>query len=75
MRNYAEVAEDPQVWANGYLHEADGERTVGTPIRFSDTPARVGGPAPELGQHTEEILLEAGLTWDEITTLRDAGAI
>ena len=75
VRNYAQVAEDPQVWANGYLHEADGERTVGTPIRFSDTPARVGGPAPELGQHTEEILLEAGLTWDEITTLRDVGAI
>jgi crotonobetainyl-CoA:carnitine CoA-transferase CaiB-like acyl-CoA transferase len=31
--------------------------------------------APEVGQHTEEILLEVGRTWDEITALKDKGAI
>lgn len=75
VRNYAEVAADPQVWANGYLHDDDGTTNVGTPIRLSATPARVGGPAPELGQHTEDVFLEAGYTWEEITALRDAGAI
>ena len=34
-----------------------------------------GEIAPELGQHTEEVLLEAGFTWDEIAALRDAAAI
>jgi formyl-CoA transferase len=30
---------------------------------------------PELGQHTEEVLLEGGFTWDDINSLREAGAI
>jgi crotonobetainyl-CoA:carnitine CoA-transferase CaiB-like acyl-CoA transferase len=29
--------------------------------------------APELGQHTEEVLLEAGLDWEAITRLREDG--
>jgi crotonobetainyl-CoA:carnitine CoA-transferase CaiB-like acyl-CoA transferase len=33
------------------------------------------GAAPELGQHTEEILLETGLDWDEISELRESGAL
>ena len=43
-------------------------------MKFSDTPARTGEVAPELGQHTEEILLEAGFTWDDIAALSAAGA-
>jgi formyl-CoA transferase len=35
----------------------------------------VQGPGPELGQHTEKILLEAGYGWLEIEALKDAGAI
>jgi len=33
------------------------------------------GPAPELGQHTEEILLELGHDWDAIAGLRESGAL
>ena len=44
-------------------------------MTMSETPGRVQGPAPELGQHTEEVLLEAGYTWGEIERLKDAGAI
>jgi crotonobetainyl-CoA:carnitine CoA-transferase CaiB-like acyl-CoA transferase len=45
------------------------------PWRFSETPARVMPSAPELGQHTEEVLLSLGYAWDDITALRDGGAI
>ena len=34
-----------------------------------------GSHLPELGEHTEEVLLEAGFTWDEITALSAEGAI
>jgi crotonobetainyl-CoA:carnitine CoA-transferase CaiB-like acyl-CoA transferase len=32
-------------------------------------------PAPDLGQHTEEVLLELGLTWEELAACKGAGAI
>ena len=71
---------DPQAWDNGYLTtvtDASGNEvtTVGSPIRLSSTPSRVVPDVPELGQHTEEVLLEAGLSWDDIEALRTAGAI
>ena len=75
VRTYAEVADDPQVWDNGYLAEVDGTRVVGTPIRLSDTPAIVGGPAPELGADTMEVLAAAGYSDDELAELLAAGAI
>lgn len=54
----------------------DGEDvpTVGPPVRLSRTPGSLRHLAPELGQHTEEVLLEAGLDWDEINALRETGA-
>jgi len=74
--DFAAVAADPQTWANGYFAlDESGAPIVGSPLQFSDTPTRTGGPAPELGQHTEEVLLEHGCTWDDIAALRDAGAI
>jgi formyl-CoA transferase len=44
-------------------------------VQLSETPGRVQGPAPELGQHTEEVLLELGYDWDKIIALKEAGAI
>jgi crotonobetainyl-CoA:carnitine CoA-transferase CaiB-like acyl-CoA transferase len=38
-------------------------------------PPGIARPAPHLGEHTDEILLEAGLAVDEIAVLREAGAI
>jgi formyl-CoA transferase/CoA:oxalate CoA-transferase len=79
VRDYAEIAADPSVWENGYLVRAGAagieSDAVATPVRFSDTPAAVSGRVPELGQHTEEILLEVGYTWDDIAGLRESGAI
>jgi crotonobetainyl-CoA:carnitine CoA-transferase CaiB-like acyl-CoA transferase len=80
VRDHREVAEDPQVYANDYLVEVEHPewgpiRVVGSPISMSATPTRWGVVAPELGQHTEEVLLEAGFEWPEIEAFRDEGAI
>ncbi len=79
LRNYAEIAADPQSWVNGYLVEVEHPQwgrtaALGHPIRFGETPAKPGAVAPELGQHTEEVLAEAGLSWEEIAALRERGA-
>jgi formyl-CoA transferase/CoA:oxalate CoA-transferase len=79
VRDYAEVVADPGATENGYfavVEQPDGGTVtvVGCPIRMSDTPLAAGAVAPELGQHTEEVLLEAGFDWDGIEALRAEGA-
>jgi len=48
-------------------------RVVNSPVEFGDTPTQPHRAAPELGQHTEEIALEIGLSWDEIARLKASG--
>ena len=48
--------------------------TIGVPAKFSATPAEVSLPAPLFGQHTREVLTEAGFTSDEIEALFAEGA-
>jgi formyl-CoA transferase len=50
-------------------------RMVAPAVHLSATPGRIERPAPEFGQHTEEVLLAAGYTWEEIETLRGTGGI
>jgi len=76
VRDYAQVVADPQAWANGYVAtDDDGATVVGTPVRFGESATTTGSVPPELGQHTEEILLELGYSWGDIAGLRDTGAI
>jgi crotonobetainyl-CoA:carnitine CoA-transferase CaiB-like acyl-CoA transferase len=80
VSTYDQVVNDPQAFANGYVVNIDHPdrgpiRTYGCPIKFGGTPVEVDLTCPELGQHTEEILLEFGFTWDEIGALRDRRVI
>jgi CoA:oxalate CoA-transferase len=76
VQSYADVVADPQAWANGYLielpHPVYGTiKVAGSPIQFGRRPTEPQGPAPELGQHTEQYLEELGYTWQEISRFRD----
>jgi crotonobetainyl-CoA:carnitine CoA-transferase CaiB-like acyl-CoA transferase len=79
-RYVGEVPHDPQAIANGYMAHIDTPGgtpfpLVTNPVQFDETPVGPSAPAPELGQHTEELMLEAGLDWDEILRLKEAGAV
>lgn len=50
-------------------------RTLGLPVKFSDTPGRVHGPAPLLGEHSRAILREAGYPETEIDGLIERGVV
>jgi CoA:oxalate CoA-transferase len=80
VRSHDQVAADPQVLVNNYIVEVESEqygkvKMVGSPISMSGTPTRWGIEVPELGQHTEEVLLESGYDWEQIGALRDSGAL
>jgi crotonobetainyl-CoA:carnitine CoA-transferase CaiB-like acyl-CoA transferase len=74
----AELVDDVQVQANGYLSRvtngSDDFDLVASPVQMDEAAVALG-PAPEHGQHTEEILLELGLDWDEIARGKASGAI
>ncbi len=76
-----DLPDDPQVRANDYVvtidHPQHGPtKMVGVPVQLSETPGSVRTPAPELGQHTEEILMDVlGWDWDRISALREKGVI
>jgi crotonobetainyl-CoA:carnitine CoA-transferase CaiB-like acyl-CoA transferase len=71
----ADLASDPHVAKIGLLVDdvhpiAGAIRQPRHPALFGATPAVVGGPAPGLGQHTDEILTELGLPAEDIARLR-----
>ena len=81
VQEIEELQDDPQVIANDYIttfnHPALGAvKMCNHPVTYSETPAGIFREAPELGQHTEEILIdELGYDWPDIERLKDKGAI
>lgn len=75
-----QVFDDPQVRSRQMLLEMDHPKAgrvknIGSPLKLSETPARVRQPAPTLGQHTDEVLQHLGLNDEQIIELRETGAI
>ena len=80
IRDYSEVLEDAHTDARGMVvnvdHPVAGRvKMLGTPVKLSETPASVRRPAPMLGQHTAEILADAGYTPAEIELLIHDGVV
>jgi crotonobetainyl-CoA:carnitine CoA-transferase CaiB-like acyl-CoA transferase len=57
------------------IHTADASKVTGIPVKLSKTPGAVELPPPTLGQHTEEVLLEYGYTWEDIEKFKGEGII
>lgn len=74
MYDIAQAWDDPQVKVRGLMAEADGRRFVRTPIKMTGTPVTVAHGPAEVGQHTAEVLAEAGYSKDEIAALLSSGA-
>ena len=71
---------DPQVLARNMLVEQqDPElgtlKNIGIPVKLSATPGRIRRRAPDLGEHTREVLLEAGYTGADVDRLAEAGVV
>jgi crotonobetainyl-CoA:carnitine CoA-transferase CaiB-like acyl-CoA transferase len=80
MQTPGEVAADVQTEANHYLVEATHPehgrfQIVSSPVQLGNEAIEARGPAPELGQDTETVLLDLGYSWEEIAAFKAKGAI
>ena len=81
VNNLDEVINDPHILAREMIVEMDHPvvgkyKTPGFPIKFSETPVKLGRTAPQLGQHNEEVLSTLlAYSKDKITKLKEEGVI
>ena len=80
VRNFGEVADDPQTAIRNMFptieSPAGPRRVTGPPVKLSETPARIGAAAPELGEHTAAVLSELlGLDTATVAGLAESGVI
>jgi crotonobetainyl-CoA:carnitine CoA-transferase CaiB-like acyl-CoA transferase len=79
INDYAEALDSEQARARNMVmeidHPVEGKtKALGFPVKLSGTPQQVRYPAPLLGQHTDEVFDEIGLSAARIESLRSAGA-
>jgi crotonobetainyl-CoA:carnitine CoA-transferase CaiB-like acyl-CoA transferase len=81
VNTFMDLVNDPQVVENDYLIDFDHPtmgriKMPGYPVHFSESWAQISQAAPEVGEHTDEILTKlAGLTPEEIEALREEGVV
>ena len=74
INDYAQVFADPHIRARGMVVETEHPtlghlQTLGSPVKMSATPPLTGRRAPLLGEHTREVLLDAGYSDEEIAAI------
>lgn len=82
VNSFAEASEDSQALINEYIVQykhpsfATEKPMIGFPAQFSRTPGKIRLPDPQLGEHTEEILIDTlGYSWDDIAALKAENVI
>ncbi len=76
-----DLPDDPQVKANRYVQDFEHPtfgtiQVIGMPFDLTATPGSVRLPAPEFGQHTEEVLTDVlGYSWEKVGKLREREVI
>src|SRR5690606_32036925 len=80
MYDFEGVLKDPHLEATGFFrleeHPSEGMiRTMAVPAKWSRSPATPSRHAPRQGEHSEEVLREAGFTNDEIDDLLERGVV
>jgi crotonobetainyl-CoA:carnitine CoA-transferase CaiB-like acyl-CoA transferase len=80
VNRYPDLERDAQIRASEIIVEeqhprAGRFRTIDTPVRFQKTPGARRRGAPALGEHTDEVLREAGVSAEELARLRAAGIV
>ncbi|MCY4367260.1 MAG: CoA transferase [Chloroflexi bacterium] len=78
--NMEQVYDDPQVHARDMVVNLEDKelgtlRHIGVPVKLSETPGGVRQRAPALGEHSKEILSNAGYMKDEIDALLESGVV
>jgi crotonobetainyl-CoA:carnitine CoA-transferase CaiB-like acyl-CoA transferase len=69
INNIAQAVADPQIAARGLLAEIDGRRFIRAPVLLSETPVEIHRGPARVGEHTFEVLTEAGFSPEEIEAL------
>lgn len=79
VNSFSDAFADPQVAHNEMVRVVDSPigdlKLLGPPYRLSETPATVRTSPPQHGEHTDEVLLERGFSFEEISELRTEKAI
>jgi crotonobetainyl-CoA:carnitine CoA-transferase CaiB-like acyl-CoA transferase len=80
VNDMLEALSDPQTLAREMVVEVEHStlgpvKTIGLPVKFSETPGKVRTGAPVYGEHTREVLAEHGFDQRQIEALEQEGAI
>ena len=76
INSVAEVFQDPQVISRQMQMTIEGNPSIASPLRLSETPVEYHSPPPKLGQHTGEVLTQVlGLSLSEMEELANSGVI